>query len=53
MHRLFADDNSLQQLSIDMLDIEYKLNHDLQVVGVASAIQSIKNQFYFSIKGKH
>ena len=30
--RLFADDNSLQQSSYDMFDIEYKLNHDLQML---------------------
>ena len=30
--RLFADDSSLQQSSYNVLDIEYKLNHDLQVL---------------------
>ena len=32
MCRLFADDNSLQQCSYNMLDIEYKLNHDLHIL---------------------
>ena len=30
--RLFADDNSLHQSLYDMFDIEYKLNHDLQML---------------------
>ena len=30
--RLFADDNSLQQSSTDVLDIECKLNHDLHIL---------------------
>ena len=32
MCRLFADDNSLQQSSYNILDIEYKLNHDLHIL---------------------
>lgn len=32
MCRLFADDNSLQQCSYNILDIEYKLNHDLHIL---------------------
>lgn len=32
MCRLFAEDNSLQQSSYNILDIEYKLNHDLNVI---------------------
>ena len=32
MCRLFADDNLFQQSSHDMFDIEYKLNHDLQML---------------------
>ena len=30
--RLFADDNSLQQSSNNMLELEYKLNHDLHIL---------------------
>ncbi|XP_055995247.1 uncharacterized protein LOC125672352 isoform X1 [Ostrea edulis] len=32
MCRLFADDNSLQQSSYNMLEIEYKLNYDLHIL---------------------
>lgn len=36
MCRLFADDNSLQQSSYNILDIEYKLNHDLHILEIWS-----------------
>ena len=39
--RLFADDNSLQQSSYDMYNMEYTLNHDLQMLETWSNIQSI------------
>jgi hypothetical protein len=57
MCRRFADDNSLQQSSYDILDIEYKLNHDLHI------LESLSNKWllkfnpsktkvvYFSKKG--
>jgi hypothetical protein len=32
MCRLFADDNSLQQSSYNILDTEYKLNHNLHIL---------------------
>ena len=41
--RLFADDNSLQQSSYDMFDIEYKLYRDLQMLEAWLKIQSIKD----------
>ena len=40
--RLFADDSSLQQSSYNVLDIEYKLNHDLQVLETWSNMWLLK-----------
>ena len=40
--RLFADDRSLQQSSYNVLDIEYKLNHDLQVLETWSNMWLLK-----------
>ena len=40
--RLFADDSSLQQSSYNVLDIEFKLNHDLHVLETWSNMWLLK-----------